>query len=151
MAVRLQGRVPAQEPGAAVRYLARHGGQTIRAPVPRSSNPGLGGEGPGDSPDLTSGTRGQGCGEVVLRDPAGQGGQGRPSARRPSEAAEQGVLAPYRLRSWPSGASPDALLLLPSPERTLAAGLSVSVRWRVVMTVGRRGWRGMGDKRQSIR
>jgi hypothetical protein len=33
MAVRLQGRVSAQEPGAAVRYLARHGGQTGRAPV----------------------------------------------------------------------------------------------------------------------
>jgi hypothetical protein len=33
MAVRLQGRVSAQEPGAAVRYLARHGGQTSRAPV----------------------------------------------------------------------------------------------------------------------
>ena len=75
-----------------------------------------GGVGPGTSLDARSRTRGYGCGEVVLRYPAGQGGQGRPSVTRPSEAAEQGVLrAQRRIRSWPSGASPDALLLLSHP------------------------------------
>jgi len=94
----LQGRAPAQEPGVAVRYLARHGGQTSRAPVPRSSNPGLGGEGTGDSLDARSRTRGCGLGRSRSPIPRTAWWPGRPSVGRPSEVAEQGVLRAPRAK-----------------------------------------------------
>jgi hypothetical protein len=76
--------------------------------------PGREGSGPG--PPGHPWGRWCGCGEVDPPRPRRAWWLGRPSARRPSEAAEQGVLrAPCSPWSWPPGASPDALLLLSSP------------------------------------
>jgi hypothetical protein len=58
--------------------------------------------------------RGAGCGEVVLRK-AARSVDGQTSAAWAPEAAGQGVLCAPPVRSWPPGASLDALSLLPSP------------------------------------
>jgi hypothetical protein len=87
--------------------------------------PVLGGEGTGDSPDARSGTRG--CGLRRSRSPipraaggkAGQASGGR--RRRPGRA----FFAPYSSRSWPPGASLDALPLLLAPRADSAAGVDV--------------------------
>jgi hypothetical protein len=96
-----------QEPRAAIRHLVRHGGQTSRAPVPRTSDLGLGGEGAGDSLDARSRTRGCGLRRSQSPIPRTAWWPGRPSVERPSEAAGQGVLcAPpvhghgRRARAW---------------------------------------------------
>jgi hypothetical protein len=84
MPVRLQGRVSAQEPGAAVRCLARL--------ADRPSERRL---------------RGRGCGEVVLRDQPGWW-MAFQAPGNGSETAEQGVLrAQYRSKVTAVGREPE--------------------------------------------
>jgi hypothetical protein len=63
-----------------------------RAPVPRTSDPGLGGKGAGDSLDARSRTRGCGLRRSLSPIPRTAWWRGQPSVERPSEAAGQGVL-----------------------------------------------------------
>jgi hypothetical protein len=56
-----------------------------------------------------------GCGEVLLRYPARHGGKVYPSVGRPSERPSRAFSCPARIDQRPTGASLDALLLLPSP------------------------------------
>jgi hypothetical protein len=114
MAVRLQGRVPAQEPGAAVRDL----GRSADRPFERRF-------------------RGADCGEAVLRDPARS--VAWPTKRRAAAGggrAGRSSRPVPEFRSRPKGANgrkPGCPAPPRHPERQAAAGVDVSVRTRLAI------------------